>query len=234
MRNIKSSHNLLQLEAVATALGDLLADVVFVGGSTTILVVDENATGTERRTKDTDCIVNITTRQDYHKFCKKLRERGFKEDTREAAPICRFVITDTVLGELIIDVMPINEEVLGFSNRWYSKVMETAQLIQLNSSLQINVIDPIYFLATKFEAFSDRGNGDFFSHDMEDIVYVFEHNSRISILFMETNGEVRAYISEKANMLLKNQSFMNILPGLLDNQNSRNTVINTLRIIARG
>ena len=33
--------NLMQLEAVAAALDDLLGEVTFVGGATTILLVDE-------------------------------------------------------------------------------------------------------------------------------------------------------------------------------------------------
>ena len=34
--------NLMQLEMVASALGDLLPHVTFVGGSTTVLLVDED------------------------------------------------------------------------------------------------------------------------------------------------------------------------------------------------
>ena len=35
--------NLMQLEAVALALGELLPQVTFVGGSTTVLLVDDAA-----------------------------------------------------------------------------------------------------------------------------------------------------------------------------------------------
>jgi len=43
---------------------------------------------------------------------EKLKNAGFREDTREGAPMCRWVKEDTVL-----DVMPPDEKVLGFTNR---------------------------------------------------------------------------------------------------------------------
>lgn len=72
--------NLLQLEAVASALGELLPQVTFVGGSTTVLLVDEAAHHGIRKTDDVDVIIDVTTQIEYYKFSKKLRELGFRED----------------------------------------------------------------------------------------------------------------------------------------------------------
>ncbi|CAA0080883.1 Uncharacterised protein [Zhongshania aliphaticivorans] len=71
--------NLLQLEAAAKALGDLLPQVTFVGGSTTILLVDESARFGIRRADDVDVIIDVATRVDYHRFSQKLRDRGFRD-----------------------------------------------------------------------------------------------------------------------------------------------------------
>lgn len=53
--------NLIQLEAIASALGDLLPQVTFVGGSTTVLLVDESAHFGIRKTDDVDVIIDVAT-----------------------------------------------------------------------------------------------------------------------------------------------------------------------------
>lgn len=58
----------MQLEAVASALGDLLPHVTFVGGSTTVLLVDESAHYGIRKTDDVDVIVDVATLLEYHNF----------------------------------------------------------------------------------------------------------------------------------------------------------------------
>ena len=64
----------MQLEAVASALGELLPQVTFVGGSTTALLVDEAAHHGVRKTDDVDVIIDVATLVEYHQFSKKLRE----------------------------------------------------------------------------------------------------------------------------------------------------------------
>jgi hypothetical protein len=51
-------------------------------------------------------------------FGERLRALGFLEDTSEGAPLCRWVHSGTIL-----DVMPLDEKILGFSNRWYRAAM---------------------------------------------------------------------------------------------------------------
>lgn len=72
--------NLMQLETVASALDDLLPHVTFVGGSTTVLLVDEAAHHRIRKTDDVDVIIDVATLIENHKFSKRLHERGFVED----------------------------------------------------------------------------------------------------------------------------------------------------------
>jgi len=57
----------------------LLTDVTFVGGSTTVLLVDDSAHFGVRKTEDVDVIVDVTTFVDYHNFGKQLRKLGFQE-----------------------------------------------------------------------------------------------------------------------------------------------------------
>jgi len=158
------------LENAAGKLGNLRADLVFVGGSTLGLIVTDEAAAPIRGTVDVDVIAEITTYSDNVVFSERLRELGFSEDSREGAPICRWVH-----GDLTLDVMPIEGTVLGFSNRWYRGALETAQPATLPSGTTIRLITAPFFLGTKMEAFRGRGDGDFFaSHDLEDFIAVVE------------------------------------------------------------
>lgn len=61
-------------------------------------------------------IVEVATRGAWYAFAGRLRARGFVEDTSEGAPICRWVV-----GDVRVDVMPTEEEILSFKNRWYAE-----------------------------------------------------------------------------------------------------------------
>ena len=189
--------NLMQLEAVAAALGDLLSHVTFVGGSTTVLLVDEAAHFGVRKTDDVDVIIDVATMVEYHKFSQRLRDLGFWEDTN--GPICRWLI-GTNTGKLKLDVMPIDETILGFSNRWYKADINDASEVSLPNGIVIRVVSPAYFLATKLEAFAGRGEGDYFSHDMEDIVFVMENRNRLIVELMDCSSELKQYFAGQATL----------------------------------
>ncbi|HEY2471515.1 MAG TPA: hypothetical protein VGI45_27245 [Terracidiphilus sp.] len=57
----------------------------------------------------------------YTVFSERLRTIGFKQDSREGAPLCQWTH-----GALTLDVMPLDSRVLGFSNRWYPDALRTA------------------------------------------------------------------------------------------------------------
>jgi hypothetical protein len=65
---------------------------------------------------------------DYSMFCDRLRDIGFLNDTSPDAPMCRFLH-----GDLTLDVMSSQEEVLGFFNLWYEGAIQTAELTPLPS-----------------------------------------------------------------------------------------------------
>jgi len=219
--------NLQQLEIVATALADLLPQVTFVGGCTTALLVDEVAHFGVRKTDDVDVIIDITTAAKYQAFSGELRNRGLREDT--SGPICRWLV-ESAIGKVKLDVMPIDENILGFSNRWYKAAIENSIKIPLPNGQVIRVISPEYFIATKFEAFAGRGNGDYFSHDLEDIVFVMENRARLIIELSGSALALKQYFSVQAEMLL-NDDFLNVLPGLLNNPDSARAVENSLNIM---
>jgi predicted nucleotidyltransferase len=162
--------NLEQLVAAAQLLRPLLGALVFVGGSVTGLLITDEAAGEPRITLDVDAIAEITSYAEYAAFGDRLRVLGFTEDTNEGAPLCRWVHAGTIL-----DVMPLDEKILGFSNRWYRAAMDAATTRQLAEDLEIRVVTAPFFLATKLEAFKGRGKGDFSgSRDLEDLIAVVD------------------------------------------------------------
>jgi hypothetical protein len=126
--------------------------------------------------------------------------------------------------------MPIDEKILGFSNRWYKEAINDASEITLPSGIGIRIVSPAYFLATKFEAFAGRGKGDYFSHDLEDIVFVLENRKKLIVELMSSSEALKQYFSQQAALLL-NDDFLNVLPGLLNNPNSARAVENSLNIM---
>jgi hypothetical protein len=93
--------------------------------------------------------------------------------------ICRWRHRDH--AGLVLDVMPTNEAILGFSNRWYSVALAAVEERELPSRATIPAVPPVHLLATKIEAFHGRGHGDFLaSHDFEDIVLLI--NGRPELL----------------------------------------------------
>lgn len=78
------------------------------------------------------------------------------------------------LGDLKVDFMP-DVSILGFSNRWYAKGIETAVHHVLIDTIAIKCLTPELFVATKLDAYLGRGNNDLLgSRDMEDILLVVD------------------------------------------------------------
>ncbi len=203
--------NLEMLRVAVKNLGELANEMVFVGGCTTGLLITDEGAAEVRPTDDVDSIVEVTSYAQYNTFSEKLKDIDFREDTREGAPTCRWV-----KGEIVLDVMPLDEKVLGFTNRWYKPAIEAAEEREILPGVTIRVISPPYFCATKFEAFDGRGAGDYLaSHDLEDIITVIDGRAEIIDEIYCAPEDVREYISGKIAGLLKTRQFLDALPGYL-------------------
>lgn len=209
---MKPDHpNTVMLKQVADGLGSLVEDVVFLGGCATGLLITDPASPPIRQTDDVDMIVEITSHQDYHAFAKQLKNRGFKEDTSEGAPMCRWLY-----GSLKVDVMPTNENILGFTNRWYAEAMTNAMSVQLSKHLYIRMVSAPYFLATKLEAFYNRGQHDYMaSHDLEDLIAILDGRASIIDDISHCSKLLQKYLATEFSKLLNNDDFQDALSGHL-------------------
>jgi hypothetical protein len=204
------SSNIELLKRIANRLGPLLGEVVFVGGCTTELFITDEAAAEVRPTFDVDVIAEITSYAGYAKFSERLRALGFREDISRGAPVCRWLIE-----EMKLDVMPIEERILGFTNRWYRAAMDAAQETELQTGLHILVVTAPYFLATKLEAFRGRGRGDYAnSHDLEDLLTVIDGRETI-VQEVAGTPALRSYIAEQFREFLETPAFLDALPGYL-------------------
>ena len=150
------------------------------------------------------------SRGDYYQFSNKLRAQGFSEDTSEDAPICRWKSVDGIL----LDVMPIDPDVLGFGNQWYEPATRHSQEYLLPSGKTIKLISVPYFLITKLDAFNGRGNSDYLlSHDIEDIVAVFDGRVELVDDVKSAEEELVTELSKRFSNLLNNKHFIEAVSG---------------------
>jgi predicted nucleotidyltransferase len=195
---------------MAARLEPLLPEIVFVGGCTTGLLITDPAASPVRATDDVDVIVEVASYAEYARFSKRLRKLGFSEDSSEGAPICRWRV-----GQMKLDVMPTDDTILGFANRWFKPAIEAAVIVELDV-FGLRVVTTPYFIGTKLEAFGGRGRGDFYaSSDLEDIIVVLDGRPSVVEEITDSPGELRRYISREVGNLLDNPEFVNALPGHL-------------------
>jgi len=224
--------NIRMIIHVAKHLGDLRDKVVFVGGCATGMFITDPAMPEVRATQDVDVIVEVTSRMEYHRLEAELRSRGFKQDMSENAPVCRWLV-----DAIKVDIMPTQEEILGFSNRWYLPAIKNADLIELEKELTIKLVSPPYFLATKIDAFKGRGGGDYMaSHDMEDIITILDGRPEIISEIRSSSDDLKDFLSRTFRTLLANDEFLDSIPGHLSPDRASQTrlpmLIERLREIA--
>lgn len=207
-RRLRAISNLALLQRAARKLGNLNDDVVYLGGSVIALYINDSLALDVRTTLDVDCIVDLVSLIEYHKFETQLVEIGF-EKSLEDDVICRFYNEDVIL-----DVIPTERKILGFGNSWYKKAAQHAIIHQIAGDLVISSISAPYFLATKFEAFKTRGNKDLWaSHDYEDIISVLAGRVNLVEEIAVSDPELKESLQSDFIRLLENDQFEPTLPG---------------------
>ncbi|MDR1951786.1 MAG: hypothetical protein LBP96_06125 [Bacteroidales bacterium] len=188
------SSNIEKVQMVAQALGEIREQVVFVGGSIGELYVEKPELTDIRATIDVDCVVDLVSYLDYGKLEEQLRKLGFQNDTSQGAPICR-----KIYKGILVDIMPVNPNILGFGNIWYKNGVESKVSVVLPNGVSIFILPVEYYVATKLEALKDRGGRDIrTSHDWEDIVYILNNCKTLLQNFQDCNDKkLKNYLKEK-------------------------------------
>lgn len=194
---------------VAKALGELNREVVFVGGAMVSLYIDDPAAEDIRPTKDIDLTFQITTASQLEALRQALNEKGFHEYPGSNV-ICRFTFE-----ELLVDVMSTQTIDLAPSNRWFAAGFDKSITVRLED-VEVQILPLPYFMASKMDAFFDRGMNDLYaSHDLEDIVYLFNYVSNLAIQILNAEDTVKNYLVTSIKKIIENKQIMNALPGHL-------------------
>ena len=206
--------NIDKVQIIARALGEIKEQIVFVGGSVAELYADNPELSDIRPTIDVDCILDlqIVTYLDYSKLEKQLQNLGFQNDISENAPICR-----KIYRGINVDFMPVNPDILGFSNAWYKDGIINKTSITLPNGTSIFILPAEYYLATKLEAMHSRGGTDIrSSHDWEDIVYILNNCGKFLQNFQQCNNmKLVDYLKENFCNLLNNNNINEIIYSAL-------------------
>ncbi len=210
--------NITRIKAVYDALEELSILVVFVGGATVSLYKDRPA-GDVRPTDDVDILVELINYSGYAAIEAILRKKGFHNDT-ESGVICRYRVNG-----IIVDVMPTNDSILGFSNAWYPDGFSNAVTIKLDEDCNIKIFSSPYFIATKLEAFKSRGKNDGrTSSDFEDIVYVLNNRTTVWDEFRAAPKKLKIYLQTQFRLLLENEYLDEWISSNLDFSEQRRVV----------
>jgi hypothetical protein len=203
--------NVAKVELVAQALGELREQVVFVGGCAVGLLLTDPAAAPPRVTYDVDLVAEVVALRGYHRLEREFARRGFARDMAADAPICRWRYQ-----RLEVDLMPTDPAVLGFANRWYPLAVAGAEHVLLPSGMAIRLIGAAAFMATKFEAFADRGRNDLLgSHDAEDIINLVDGRPELAAEAAVAPEELRRYLAERCATLLARPDFTEALTGMI-------------------
>ncbi len=192
------------LACVAEALGpELREQVAFVGGCTTaLLITDEVVLEDIRFTDDVDLVIQLAGMAQWVRLSAKLRELGFKDDIQSGIN-CRML-----LGELKVDFMPSDGNILGYTNTWYEEGLQHTNEHILPNGMNIRVFSPPYFLATKLEAFNGRGNDDRLqSKDIEDICNLINGREDLAGEIAQASDELQEFVKVELSAHMRHPDF---------------------------
>jgi hypothetical protein len=85
------------IKKVALALGELNKDVIYVGGATVSLYIDDPAADDVRPTKDIDISLQILSIPQLEELREQLVEKGFSQSA-DLGVICRFKLVSNCVS----------------------------------------------------------------------------------------------------------------------------------------
>jgi hypothetical protein len=189
-----------------------LPELVFVGGATLQLYLDEATAEAPRVTDDVDCVIEAATTGDFYRFEARLREMGFSNCMDSGAPICRWWV-----GDVKVDFMPMDGAALGFTNHRYRPGLSRTVNKTLPSGRMVRVFSPADFIAIKMEAHADRGGDDLrLSQDFEDVVVLLGSPGVHDVFMVELPEDVRRFLSSAFSTVIRDPRFDEAISATLE------------------
>ncbi|HAT2094488.1 TPA: hypothetical protein ACT9JI_001287 [Legionella pneumophila] len=228
MESIRVKQNNEALYKAATLLKDLNEHVVYVGGRIVGLLITDVIEDDVRPTYDIDVALDLgrTDIVAHYSLQKKLESLGFKPDGNVN---CRYVLDD-----FMIDVMYTDGVLQGINSNWYQAGFDNAIEIQIKDK-KIKILNAVYFIATKLEAFTDRAykNNDYWDcKDLEDIINVINGRPELLVEIMNSPKDVVQFISGYFKKLIEDPKWLEAIKAIARLERSRNIVLGAIEKIS--
>lgn len=191
--------NLKVVEKVALSLQEINDQVIYVGGAVVGLYATDEGAEQPRSTKDIDISVQISTYSQMDELRENLAQKKIFPVPTEK------VMYRYSLDDILIDFIPFEETPLGPTNSWLKPGFKKAYPIQIGK-IKIKILPVSIFLATKWEAFKNRGNDPRTSHDFEDIIYIIDNNLELAQDFVNAENDVKKFLKEMSYEILNHPS----------------------------
>ncbi|MFC2080804.1 nucleotidyl transferase AbiEii/AbiGii toxin family protein [Bacteroidota bacterium] len=214
-------HNIDAIIKVASALGQLNDEVVFVGGAVVGFYADDPAADDVRPTEDVDILIQIASPSELEELREELIKKGFRQ-TADDNITCRFRLKD-----IKVDVLSTKEIGWAPANPWFETGILEFENRQLEN-VTIKILKLPFFLAAKFVAFNHRGQKDArISTDFEDITYILDNRSDLVEVFMSSTEDVKEFIKLEISKIKESRTLQEAILGNLEihSQNDRYNLI---------
>lgn len=201
--------NLKILEKVASALGELNTNMLYVGGAVMSLYVTDEGAEQPRPTNDIDISVQISSYSQMENLRQQLVARRIYPAPTSSV-MYRYTYED-----ILIDFIPDEETPLGPTNSWLKPGFKNAYRVKIGKT-EINIMPVSLFIATKWEAFKSRGRDPRTSHDFEDIIYTIDNNLNLVDDVKKAEIEVQHFLKKMSEEILFHPSSNEIIECHLD------------------
>ncbi|WP_060522775.1 nucleotidyl transferase AbiEii/AbiGii toxin family protein [Nonlabens sp. MIC269] len=196
--------NLDTVGQVAMALQELKAQMVFIGGAVVSVYTDDPSADEIRPTADIDLTINLLNYSDWAQMQERLAQLGFSPDPNGHA-ICSYLYEG-----ISVDIMPAEDGPIGPANKWYKIGFQNLYTTEVKGEA-ISILSAPCYIATKFEAFNDRGTDYRTSHDFEDIIYVMDNRTTIVEEINEDHPEVKEFIKDEFIKIYTSPTFTEVI-----------------------
>lgn len=215
MREHWRSHPaVLRLARVATALGDQVQEVVFIGGAIAPLLQTDPPFGAPRPTRDIDAVIASRGYWELEALHQRLTALGFRQHPSEARHMHRWVSPD---GDFL-DLVPAGAHAGGSGQRWDQLALDTSVDVELDPGVTVRHASAPAFLALKWAAHLDRGAADpFASHDLEDFLALLAARPGVIREVADSPTEIAGFLASAAGSLLDREDLDDLLAGHLNN-----------------
>ncbi|MCD8177949.1 MAG: hypothetical protein LUE98_11210 [Tannerellaceae bacterium] len=117
------------IRKIARGLGELNEQIIYVGGATVSLYIDDPAADDVRPTKDIDISIKVASIVELEHIRELLTKKGFKQSA-DLDVMCRFKYED-----ILVDVMATRPISWAPANRWFEKGFQNLQKVNIEDCI---------------------------------------------------------------------------------------------------